>query len=78
VTEEAGSSTAQVHGDRNLFDPAIADFVKAQIVLRDDMIVGATATGPAVITEDETTIIVPTSFGAVRQPDGCIDLRAKG
>ena len=78
VTEDAGSSAAAVHGDRNLFDPALSDFVKASVVLRDDMIVGAIAQGPAVITEDETTIIVPSSFVAVRQPDGCIDLRRKG
>jgi hypothetical protein len=31
-----------------------------------------------VITEDETTIIVPARFAAVRQSDGCIDLRVKG
>ena len=39
--------------------------------------VGATATGPAIITEDETTIIVPSSRHATRQPDGCIDMRIK-
>jgi N-methylhydantoinase A len=42
------------------------------------MDVGTMAQGPAVITEDETTIIVPSSRIAVRQPDGCIDLRVKG
>jgi N-methylhydantoinase A len=41
------------------------------------MDVGATATGPAIITEDETTIIVPSSRHATRQPDGCIDMRIK-
>ncbi len=33
--------------------------------------------GPAVITERETTIIVPSSRFAVAQPDGCIDMTLK-
>ena len=48
------------------------------MILRDDMAIGETVSGPSVITEDETTIIVPSSRIAVRQPDGCIDLRVKG
>lgn len=77
VAQDAGSSTARVQGTRNLFDPALATFVKGNITLRDDMAVGATAQGPAIITEDETTIIVPSSRTATRQPDGCIDMRIK-
>ncbi len=38
---------------------------------------GATMQGPATIIEDETTIIVPSSRMAVRQPDGCIDVTVK-
>ena len=34
--------------------------------------------GPAAITEDETTIIVPSSRVATCLADGCIDLRLKG
>ena len=78
VAEEAGHTAAQYHGNRKLFDPAVADFVTANIVLRSAMSQGAMAAGPAIITEDETTIIVPSSRTAVRQPDGCIDLRVKG
>ena len=77
VREDAGSSAANAHGTRDLFDPALATFVQAEITLRDDMAVGATAQGPAIITEDETTIIVPSSRIATRQPDGCIDMRIK-
>ncbi len=74
VLENAGTSAAKVAGSRRLFDPALADFVEATVVLRDDMMPGTTAAGPSVITEDETTIIVPTSRTAIRQPDGCIDI----
>ena len=34
--------------------------------------------GPAAVTEDETTIIIPASRDAVRQPDGCIDVVITG
>ncbi len=78
VAEEAGHTAALYHGNRKLFDPAVADFVTANIVLRSAMSRGTMAAGPAIITEDETTIIVPSSRTAVRQPDGCIDLRVKG
>lgn len=77
VAEDAGTTAAARRGDRHLFDPAIGDFVTASVVLRDDMAVGAIAQGPSVITEVETTIIVPSSRIAVRQPDGCIDMRTK-
>ena len=77
VPEDAGSSAAMSHATRDLFDPALGKFVPASITLRDDMDVGATATGPAIITEDETTIIVPSSRHATHQPDGCIDMRIK-
>lgn len=78
VAEEAGSAAATVQGERKLFDPALADFVTATVVQRDDMGKGATVAGPSVITEDETTIVVPSSRTATRQPDGCIDIIVKG
>ena len=78
VNEGVSSHPAAQKGARQLFDPALAAFVDASVVLRDDMAVGATVAGPAIITEDETTIIIPTSRTAIRQPDGCIDLRVKG
>ncbi|RLJ59344.1 N-methylhydantoinase A [Litoreibacter meonggei] len=71
------SGDAPIHGSRSLFDPATAEFAEASVVLRDDMIEGAEVTGPAAITEDETTIIVPSSRKAIRQPDGCIDITTK-
>ena len=75
MSETASAGPASVQGTRQLFDPAIAAFVDANVVLRHDMDVGATAAGPAIITEDETTLIVPSSRSALRQPDGCLDMR---
>lgn len=78
VAEDTGSSDATIDGARNLFDPALGEFTDANVVLRDNMGVGAISMGPCIITEDETTIIVPSSRTAVRQPDGCLDVRVKG
>jgi N-methylhydantoinase A len=63
---------------RALFDPALADVTQAQVILRDTMTAGQTVQGPAVVTEDETTIVVPTSRQVTAQPDGTIDMTTKG
>lgn len=75
VVADAGA--APVDGDRQIFDPAQAAFVRASVVSRDRMMNGNSVRGPAAITEDETTIIVPVSREAIRQPDGCIDITAR-
>ncbi len=62
---------------RAVFDPALGEYVGARVIQRDDMQAGAWVSGPAVITEDETTIVVPSSRHAIRQPDGCIDVAVK-
>ena len=62
---------------RALFDPATAAVAHAVEVLRSDMTPGTCISGPAVITEDETTIIVPTSRRATTLADGCIDIYDK-
>ena len=69
---------ATVAGQRALFDPALATVSDAQVVLRNDMKTGQTVQGPAVVTEDETTIIVPSSRQVTAQPDGTIDMTTKG
>jgi N-methylhydantoinase A len=42
------------------------------------MSTGEKAVGPVAVVENETTIIVPASRDAIRQPDGCIDIIIKG
>jgi N-methylhydantoinase A len=78
VDEATGTSAATATAQRRMFDPAVADFVVADMFLRDAMTTGQQSAGPAVIAEIETTIIVPSSRVAIRQPDGCIDMRVKG
>ncbi|MEP0940433.1 MAG: hydantoinase/oxoprolinase family protein [Rhizobiaceae bacterium] len=61
-------------GSRSIFDPALGKAIESDIVERTTMRAGHRVAGPAVITEDETTIIVPSSRQAHRQTDGCIDV----
>ena len=78
IGETDGSGTAPVAGERQLFDAAAGKYLDAHIVNRFDMTEGQRASGPVAVVEDETTIIVPASRDAIRQPDGCIDLIKKG
>ena len=65
---------AQVVGERDIFDPASGSVKKAALVNRTDLLAGDGVVGPAAITEEETTIILPASRRAIRQQDGCIDV----
>ena len=65
---------AETTGERAVFDAAVGEPVQAGIVERDQMNTGTSINGPAIIAEDQTTIIVPSSRTAVRQSDGCIDV----
>lgn len=59
---------------RALFDPALAQIVQAQIVPRAQLAPGDLVAGPALITEDETTMVIPASRHAIARPDGSIDI----
>ena len=78
VTPAQTVSAAPTDSMRAIFDPALAQLVDSAVVLRDAVKAGQTVNGPAAITEDETTIILPSSRTAIRQPDGCIDIVIKG
>ncbi|MEM7564106.1 MAG: hydantoinase/oxoprolinase family protein, partial [Pseudomonadota bacterium] len=67
-----------MNGQRPIFDPAIGSNVDSAIVLRAGLEAGDLIPGPAAITEDETTIILPSSRQAIRQNDGCIDVIQQG
>ena len=78
MDETTGADSAMTSGVRPLFDAAQGKYLEAQIVNRFDMAAGQRAVGPVAVVEDETTIIVPASRDAIRQPDGCIDIVVKG
>ncbi|KAA2311795.1 hydantoinase/oxoprolinase family protein [Puniceibacterium sp. HSS470] len=62
---------------RQIYDAALRKTVTAQEVARPDMTPGTHLSGPAVITEDETTTIVTSAFTATAQTDGSLLLRRK-
>ena len=78
VNETNGTAQATPVGGRDLFDGAAGKFLSADVVNRSDMLTGERAVGPVAVVENETTIIVPASRDAIRQPDGCIDIIIKG
>ncbi len=65
--DEADSTSS-----RAVFDPVAREFSEAAVIERASMEMGMSCRGPAVITESETSIIVPKGFEAVMQPDGCL------
>ena len=72
------NGVAQSDVRRRVFDAAVGENVDAAVVLRDEFETGKLLKGPAIVTEDETTIIVPQSREAMRQSDGCIDITVQG
>ena len=70
----SSTSMAASNQQRKIFDPAVGEMVESTIFLRNDLQPGDGIAGPAAITEDETTIILPSSRQAIRQLDGCIDI----
>lgn len=68
----APGSEAAMDSRREIFDAGCGQMVDAGVVARQTLADGATVAGPAAITEDETTIILPSGSRAARQADGCI------
>lgn len=63
---------------QSFFDPATTQRVDAPIYLRDDLQPGDHIEGPALITEDQTTTVVTSSFDAAIDARAYIVLTRKG
>ncbi len=76
--EDTGTLTPlEPTATRPLFDPALAKTVDAAVIARTDLPTGKIAQGPAVVTEDETTVVVPASREVLTHADGTLDVRTK-
>lgn len=71
------AGAAKTSGRRELFDVAQGKMLDAVVVQRDDLATGKQVEGPAVITEEETTFVLPSSMELVAQADGCLDARTR-
>jgi N-methylhydantoinase A len=67
------ASEAKCSETRKLFDPARAALVEAAVVARETLAPGDRVIGPAMITESETTVVIPAGFTAITRADGTID-----
>lgn len=66
--------TPEPAGQRQLFDAASGKMLTANEYERPDLDAGSLIPGPAVVTEDETTVVVPASRALASLSDGCLDL----
>ncbi|MEL6998130.1 MAG: hydantoinase/oxoprolinase family protein [Pseudomonadota bacterium] len=75
-TVEPAQSTTQAvtSASRQLYLAQDGAHRPAGVLNRDAFAPGTGLAGPAIITERETTIIVPQGFSATMRADGCIDL----
>ena len=65
-------------GQRALFDAALGHAHPAAIYDRASLPLGVRVQGPALITEEETTTVLPVSRQARILGDGCIDITVQG
>ena len=77
VQQQTHQRTLETTNTRPLFDPALSTFVNATVAQRDAVKDTTQVIGPAMLMEDETTIIVPSSRDAVACGDGTIVVFAK-
>lgn len=66
---------APAEGSRSIFDAGLGRRVEAQAHSRVALPAGCRIDGPSVVTEDETTIVLPSSRIGIILTDGCIDIR---
>jgi N-methylhydantoinase A len=64
-------------GSQPFFDPALAERVEAPVFLREQLEPGTFVPGPALITEDQTTTVITSSFDATIDARGYILLSRK-
>ena len=67
-------TSARSADHRQMFDAALGNMTTAQVTARSGLVPGDRICGPAIITEDETTIIIPSSRRATVQNDGTVDI----
>jgi len=64
----------RIDSHRQLFDATAGQYLRTAVVRRDELSANDLVTGPAIISEPETTIILPAGFSAVTRVDNCIDI----
>jgi len=78
LADPSAKAAASALGSRALFDTALGTARAAKVIPRSGMSPGQHAAGPALIVEDETTIVVPGSRTVRILSDGTVELREAG
>ena len=78
VPPVGGARAAEARGSRAVFDPGTGTRGAADVFPRASLVPGDAADGPAVVTEDETTLIVPASRRLRVLGDGTLEMSAHG
>jgi len=74
VAPPGDGGDAQTGETRMLFEPAGNAVVRARVVARGDFATDQRLAGPAMVTERETTVVVPSGFTARMRVDGTIEI----
>ncbi len=77
VDRPVAVKTARPRTRRSLFDPALGRHTDASVVQRTDLRAGKQMAGPAVVTEAETTVVVPNSRHVFVHSDGTLEIQQK-
>lgn len=72
ATARDDDAGVEITRSRPLFDARLAAFRDARVIARTALPIGIGVAGPAVITEAETSTIVPAGFDVTRQADDCL------
>lgn len=75
VAALGATQAASPQAARSFFDAGLGRRVESAAYNRSELPAGGEIRGPGVITEDETTIVLPSTRMAVTLNDGCIDIR---
>jgi N-methylhydantoinase A len=78
IAAQPADIASKPRGSRPVYDPAAQDMAEVSVYHRSDLTIGSFVPGPAVIAEDETTTIVPSTFSARITPIGAILLEKVG
>ncbi len=78
VTRHDSGTTVAPLRQREFYDAALRQTVRAQEVERASMTPGRAVEGPAIIVESETTTIVTSGYRCIGQGDGSLRLIRKG
>ena len=77
IDPESKKRIIKTESKRLIFDSKIGKNVSAKVIIRRNLRVGDQIKGPAIISEDETTIVLNSDFTATVSSDKCISVNRK-